>query len=291
MFFVFIFRKCSRRHCWNSEIFCKFSSFRTIFVDERNNQGCSGEGTRVNGVPTPFSCFALKWVWSCFKIASFLGASHTFFISTTSLETTMSYFFCHRIVLYFFDNIHTTPPSWSIELTTVVTIPNALKLMWRCSSIADGPILDAILTSHLSRLNDWPLNLTVFLFGQKRLVWWLHIVNSTLQTVKKTCNSRYKRAKYSEGTRSVAINEVTILPNSNARKRHDFCRDRQKSVVTATNCRYRPWVFKLGCTCLSEGVHLKLAPEGKNMFIYYQGFLKVFLKLKIGSLESEKSGP
>jgi len=35
-------------------------------------QGFNGAGTRGNGVPTPFSCFALKWVWSCFKMASFL---------------------------------------------------------------------------------------------------------------------------------------------------------------------------------------------------------------------------
>jgi len=38
------------------------------------NQGCSGAGTRGNRVPTPFSYFALKFVWSCFKMASFLGA-------------------------------------------------------------------------------------------------------------------------------------------------------------------------------------------------------------------------
>ena len=44
-------------------------------------QGCSGAGTRGNGVPTPFSCFALKWIWSCFKMASFLGAFHTFLLA------------------------------------------------------------------------------------------------------------------------------------------------------------------------------------------------------------------
>jgi len=37
-------------------------------------QGCSGAGMRGNGVPTPFWSFALKWLWSCFKIASFLGS-------------------------------------------------------------------------------------------------------------------------------------------------------------------------------------------------------------------------
>jgi len=31
------------------------------------HQGCSGVGSRGNGVPTPFSNFALKWVWSCFN--------------------------------------------------------------------------------------------------------------------------------------------------------------------------------------------------------------------------------
>jgi len=30
---------------------------------------CSGAGTRGIGVPTPFSCFASKWVWNCFKMA------------------------------------------------------------------------------------------------------------------------------------------------------------------------------------------------------------------------------
>ena len=37
-------------------------------------QGCCGAGTRGNDVPTSFSCFALKWVRSCFKMASFSGA-------------------------------------------------------------------------------------------------------------------------------------------------------------------------------------------------------------------------
>jgi len=42
-------------------------------------------GTRVNGVPTPFSRFALKCVGSCFEIAIFWMRSHTFFVSTPSL--------------------------------------------------------------------------------------------------------------------------------------------------------------------------------------------------------------
>jgi len=41
--------------------------------------GCSGAGTRRNGVPTPFQCFALKWVWSCFEMAIFWVRSHTFY--------------------------------------------------------------------------------------------------------------------------------------------------------------------------------------------------------------------
>ena len=53
---------------------------------QQKEQGCSGTGTRGNGVPTPFSCFALKWVWSCFKMAIFWVRSHTFFVSTTSLR-------------------------------------------------------------------------------------------------------------------------------------------------------------------------------------------------------------
>jgi len=36
--------------------------------------------------------------------------------------------------------------------------------------VADDTILDAIVTSHLSRLNDSHLSLSVFLFGQKLCV-------------------------------------------------------------------------------------------------------------------------
>ena len=67
------------------EKFCKVVPFRTMLANGRPNkikitfagsvcghvkklypitvhfeQGCSGAGTRGNGVPTPFSCFALK---------------------------------------------------------------------------------------------------------------------------------------------------------------------------------------------------------------------------------------
>jgi len=35
--FVFIFRNCSQRRCWNTEIFRKFCHFRTILAIERNN--------------------------------------------------------------------------------------------------------------------------------------------------------------------------------------------------------------------------------------------------------------
>ena len=52
-------------------------------------QGWSGVGTRGNGLPTPFSCFALKWVESYIKnFARFLGAfptSQAFFVNTTSV--------------------------------------------------------------------------------------------------------------------------------------------------------------------------------------------------------------
>ena len=40
-------------------------------------QGCSGAETRENGVPTPFSCFGLRLVRSCFKMASFFGCVPT----------------------------------------------------------------------------------------------------------------------------------------------------------------------------------------------------------------------
>ena len=49
-----------------------------------HTQECSGAGTRGNGVPTPFSRFVIKWVWSCFKMA-ILGGVPTPFFSSTSL--------------------------------------------------------------------------------------------------------------------------------------------------------------------------------------------------------------
>jgi len=81
--------------------------------------------------------------------------------------------------------------------------------MQRFASIAaDSAILDVILTSNLSRLNDWQLNWNAFLFGHKRYVWWFHTAEITLQTVKKTCNCRYKQTQYSAGpTKSVAIGQ------------------------------------------------------------------------------------
>jgi len=63
------------------------------------------------------------------------------------------------------------------------------------SIAAEGAILNIILTSNLSQLNDCLLNLTSFL----SFVWWLHIAEVTLQTVKKTCNCRYEWTKYSVG--------------------------------------------------------------------------------------------
>jgi len=53
--------------------------------------------------------------------------------------------------------------------------------MKRFASIGvDGAILDGILTSNLSRLNAWPLNLTAFLVGHERFFWWLRIAELIL---------------------------------------------------------------------------------------------------------------
>jgi len=38
----------------------QFKAARCFSVLFNTNQGCSGAVTRGNGVPTPFSCFALK---------------------------------------------------------------------------------------------------------------------------------------------------------------------------------------------------------------------------------------
>jgi len=48
-------------------------AYCTPLLFRSDNQGCSGAGTRGNGVPKPFSCFPLKWVRSCFTMASFFG--------------------------------------------------------------------------------------------------------------------------------------------------------------------------------------------------------------------------
>jgi len=54
-------------------------SKRTTFsLQMWGRQGCSGAGTRGNGVPTPFSRFALKWVRSCLKTGYVWVRSHTF---------------------------------------------------------------------------------------------------------------------------------------------------------------------------------------------------------------------
>jgi len=52
-------------------------------------QGCCGARTRGNGVLTAFSCFAWAWAWSCFKMASILGAFPHLFVRTTSLQKSM----------------------------------------------------------------------------------------------------------------------------------------------------------------------------------------------------------
>jgi len=45
------------------------------------------------------------------------------------------------------------------------------KLIYRFAAIAaEGAMPDAIPTSNLSRINDWPLILTAFLFGHKSFV-------------------------------------------------------------------------------------------------------------------------
>ena len=47
----------------------------------RLTQGCSGAGTRGNGVPTSYSHFPSKWVGNCFKMAIFWMRSHTFLLA------------------------------------------------------------------------------------------------------------------------------------------------------------------------------------------------------------------
>ena len=91
----------------------------------------------------------------------------------------------------------------SMPKPAIAAIPHTLqtvKRMWRCVSIAaDGAIRDVILKSNLSGLRDWPLNLTLFLFGHKIFVWWFYRAELTLQTAQKTCSFCYKPTKYPAG--------------------------------------------------------------------------------------------
>ena len=64
----------------------KKQQLHLLFSWKSVKRGCSGAETRENGFPTPFSRFALKRVWGCFKMAFFI-LSHTFSASTTSLRS------------------------------------------------------------------------------------------------------------------------------------------------------------------------------------------------------------
>jgi len=51
-------------------------------------------------------------------------------------------------------------------------------------------------TYHISIIG----HISAFLSGHRRFVWWFHIVELTLKTVKKTCDSHSKQTKYSAVT-------------------------------------------------------------------------------------------
>jgi len=71
---------------WNTCDRCRILQQQMNAHSFAESAGCSGAGTRWNGVPTPFQCFALKWVWNCFKMASYFGTFPHLFVSTTSLR-------------------------------------------------------------------------------------------------------------------------------------------------------------------------------------------------------------
>ena len=76
------------------------------------------------------------------------------------------------------------------------------------------------------------VHLTAFLPSCKRFLWWLHIAELTLQTVKKTCNCRFKRTKYSAGlTKSIAMAKWRYNRTPMHGKKKKFCRDRRRRVV------------------------------------------------------------
>ena len=75
----------SAGHCLGA-LPAKMCAFNSPMQQNACYPGCSGAGTRGNGIPTLFSCFALKWVRSCFKMTSFFVCVPTsFFVSAASL--------------------------------------------------------------------------------------------------------------------------------------------------------------------------------------------------------------
>jgi len=76
-------------------------------------QQCSGAGTRGNGIPTPFSRFVLKQVWSCFKLASFLGAFPHLYIPDYRHNNLLPFSLNSVKLTLFQTNYHFTPSTES----------------------------------------------------------------------------------------------------------------------------------------------------------------------------------
>ena len=93
---------------------CVPINFRTLWINSVQKrlayiplsglQGCNGAGTHGNGVPIPYSCFALKWVRNCFKMSSFFGCVPTpfgqrYISGPTTQLTLFGVNFMHKIEL------------------------------------------------------------------------------------------------------------------------------------------------------------------------------------------------
>jgi len=82
---------------------------------------------------------------------------------------------------------------------------------------------------------------------------------------------------FSESVRDhIEIPEVDVSTGNEARNENEFATPRTISLAENLNDlpaisfgRSKPGVPNLGYICLSEGVHLRLAIEENNIFIYY----------------------
>jgi len=113
-------------------------------------------------------------------------------------ETTMSYFFQNgkRLLTTSFVRQFTHCSTKTIDQTKVATITNTAQCSKTHVTITSVAAYGAC---HVEPVTAQRLavNLITFLCCRKKCVWWFHIAELTLQTVKKTGNCCFKRTKHS----------------------------------------------------------------------------------------------